>query len=169
MPDLSQTKRTFWQHQISQALERKDNCCLAEIGHTFLLFFEFWSISDPHLDFFKVVDLEISCLGSRSKNPELEYVSSYDTFHFPYFFKTWIFCSISTNPQLSEFLKPMAGFASVNMDAPSFRSNGKTIVNFISIFAPKPGFLVHFRTVLPGQACQPVRSVRPYLGIIILG
>ena len=36
----------------------------------------------PHLDFFKVVELEISCLGSRSKNPELEYVSSYDTFHF---------------------------------------------------------------------------------------
>ena len=36
----------------------------------------------PNLDFFKVVELEISCLGSRSKNPELEYVSNYDTFHF---------------------------------------------------------------------------------------
>ena len=34
------------------------------------------------MDLFKIVDLEISCLGSRSKNPELEYVSSYDTFHF---------------------------------------------------------------------------------------
>ena len=33
-------------------------------------------------EFFKVVELEISCLGSRSINPELEYVSSYDTFHF---------------------------------------------------------------------------------------
>ena len=31
---------------------------------------------DPHLDFFKVVELEISCLGSPSINPELEYVSS---------------------------------------------------------------------------------------------
>ena len=42
----------------------------------------------PHLDFFKVVELEISCLGSRSKNPELEYVSSYDTFHF------WKICTL---------------------------------------------------------------------------
>ena len=38
--------------------------------------------------FFKVVELEISCLGSRSKNPELEYVSSYDTFHF------WKICTL---------------------------------------------------------------------------
>ena len=42
----------------------------------------------PHLDFFKVVDLEISCLGSRSINPELEYVSSHDTFRFPTIFCT---------------------------------------------------------------------------------
>ena len=56
---------------------------LAEIGHTFLLFFLiFDQFPTPHLDFFKVVDLEISCLGSRSLIPELEYVSSYVTFHF---------------------------------------------------------------------------------------
>ena len=42
----------------------------------------------PHLDFFKNVELEISCLGSRSKNPELEYVSSYDTSHF------WKICTL---------------------------------------------------------------------------
>ena len=42
----------------------------------------------PHLDFFKVVELEISCLGSRSKNPEFEYVSTYDTFHF------WKMCTL---------------------------------------------------------------------------
>ena len=46
---------------------------------------------DLHLDFFKVVELEISCLGSRSKNPELEYVLSYDTSHFSYFFRNLIF------------------------------------------------------------------------------
>ena len=32
-------------------------------------FFRYLAIFDPHLDFFKVVDLEISCLGSRSKRP----------------------------------------------------------------------------------------------------
>ena len=37
----------------------------------------FLVIFDPHLDLFKVVDLEISCLGSRSLIPELEYVSNY--------------------------------------------------------------------------------------------
>ena len=55
----------------------------------------------PHLDFFKVVELEISCLGSRSKNPELEYVSSYDTFHF------WKVCTLRGVHEISaksEFL-----------------------------------------------------------------
>ena len=44
--------------------------------------FSILAFFDPHLDFFKVVDREISCLGSRSLIPELEYVSSYglDTF-----------------------------------------------------------------------------------------
>ena len=37
----------------------------------------------PHLDVFKAVDLEFSCLRSQLKHPELEYryVWSYDTFH----------------------------------------------------------------------------------------
>ena len=54
-----------------------------QFGRTLEHFFSrFLIICDPHLDFFKVVDLEISCLGSRSLIPELEYVSSYgpDTF-----------------------------------------------------------------------------------------
>ena len=50
---------------------------LAEVGHTFLLFLIFDQNLTPHFDFFKVVDLEISCLGSPSLIPELEYVSSY--------------------------------------------------------------------------------------------
>ena len=56
---------------------------LEQFGRTLAIFlFSLLVVFDPHLDFFKVVDLEISCLGSRSKNPELEYVSSYgpDTF-----------------------------------------------------------------------------------------
>ena len=82
---------------------------LGTVWKDFGTFSDIDSFCDPHLDLFKVVDLEISCLGSRSKNPELEYVSSYDTF--PYFFEIIFFGSISTNPRQIVFLRLTAGSA----------------------------------------------------------
>ena len=96
----------------------------------------------PPVGFFKVAELEISCLGSRSRNSELEYVSSYDTFHFPYFWET---CFSARSRQILDYLNfsclRLDSHEEVNMDAASFMPNGKTFVKCMSIFVSKPDFL----------------------------
>ena len=51
------------------------------------------------------------------------------------------------------------------MDSASFRPNGKTILNFMSIFVPKRDFLVHFRV---GQICCIGTGSRWLIGTLAL-
>ena len=81
-----------------------------QFGRTWEPFLMFGHFSPPFV-FFQRCRSRNVLLGEPVKNPELEHEASYDIFHFPYFWETWFCGLISTNPRLSEFLRPMAGFA----------------------------------------------------------
>ena len=85
-----------------------------QFGRTLELFSRCLVVFDPHLDFFKVVDLEMSCLGSRSKIPSSNIcqVMTLSLFRpFSVFLRNHLFGSISTNPRQYDFLRPTAGTA----------------------------------------------------------